>query len=64
MGRGIGVGNVAVPSAPNNIALAHDDRADRHFFGVKGTMGAAQGFFHPKLVWFRWEHPELISAVF
>jgi hypothetical protein len=50
MSRRIRGGDVAVPSAPNNPAVAYYDRPHRDFSRFKRALGATQGFFHPNLV--------------
>ncbi len=47
---GIRIADVAIPSAADDTAITHDDRAYWHFSGLKRPLGAPQGFFHPKLV--------------
>jgi hypothetical protein len=52
------VGDVAVPSSAYNPSVAYvvtcvvtyNDRAHRNLPGLKRALGAAQSFFHPKLV--------------
>jgi hypothetical protein len=46
----IAVGKVAIRSSPDNATFAHHDRSYRHFTGLEGTLGGAQGFFHPQFV--------------
>ena len=50
MGRGVGIGEVAVPSAADDLVIANDDGANRDLAHFKRTLGAAQGFFHPEFV--------------
>src|ERR1700722_6768317 len=50
MSRRIGGGDVAVPSAPDDPAVAYYDRPHRDFSRLKRPLGATQGFFHPNLV--------------
>ena len=50
VGGRIGLGDVAVPSAADDLVVAYYDRADRNFPGFQRALGAAQGFFHPEFV--------------
>jgi hypothetical protein len=50
VGGGIVVGDVAIPSAAYNSAVAYDHRAHRDFSGFERALGAAEGFFHPEFV--------------
>jgi hypothetical protein len=49
--RGIGLRDVAVPPAADDSAVAYYNCPDGDFAGFEGALGAAQGFFHPQLVW-------------
>jgi hypothetical protein len=51
VGGGIVLGNVAVPSAPDDASSAHDHSADRHFAGLERALCRAQGLFHPEFIW-------------
>jgi hypothetical protein len=42
--------DVAIPSASYNLAVAHNHRSHRHLCRLEGTLGAAEGFLHPKLI--------------
>jgi len=33
-----------------NLAVAHNHRSHRHLCRLEGTLGAAEGFLHPKLI--------------
>jgi hypothetical protein len=48
----IGLGDIAVPSAAYDLAVADDDGADRDLSYLQSALGAAQGFFHPEFVGF------------
>src|SRR5208337_1530467 len=48
--RGIGAGDVQVPSPAHDASLANNHRADRHFSRLESTLGTAQGLFHPEFV--------------
>jgi hypothetical protein len=48
--RGVVAGQVAIPAAPDDSALADDDRAHRHLAHLQRALGAAEGFFHPEFV--------------
>jgi hypothetical protein len=50
MGRGVGAGDVAIPSAPYDPAVANHDRAHWNFSRFERALGAAEGFFHPEFV--------------
>ena len=50
VGGRIGVGDVAIPSAAYDLAVADHDRADRDFSSFECALGAAQGFLHPEFV--------------
>jgi hypothetical protein len=50
MASGIGVANVAIPSAGYDLTVADHDRPYRYFVYLEGALGAAQGFLHPKFV--------------
>jgi len=40
----------AIAAAPDDLAVAHDHRSDRHFAEREGTLRLAQRFFHEQLV--------------
>ena len=50
MSSWIGVRDVAIPSTPDNVAVAKHNRADRDLAGFQGTLRSAQGLFHPNFV--------------
>src|SRR5271166_2517615 len=60
VGGRVEAGDVAVPSAAYDAALAYDDRAYRDFSGFESALGAAQGFFHPELVRVKFVRMKLI----
>ena len=71
MGAGIGVGDVAIPSATNDVASMNDHGADGNFICFEGTLGAAEGLFHPEFVreglvsnrWLRVDGHSLVAGV-
>lgn len=48
--RGIGIGEVGIPPAPDDFILANYDCADRDFSGFECALCGAKSFFHPKFV--------------
>src|SRR5690242_17045380 len=50
MSGGVGVCDVAVPSATNQLSMANDDGTYGNLSYFEGALGAAQGLFHPKFV--------------
>jgi hypothetical protein len=46
----VGVGDISVPSAADDAAIAHHDRAHRNFSSFEGSLGAAERLFHPEFV--------------
>jgi len=48
--RGIGVGDIAIPSASDDVALVDDDCAHGNFSRVERALGGAEGFFHQEFV--------------
>src|SRR5579862_4488817 len=50
VGRGIGVGNIAIPTAPDDLVAEDEHRTYGNFADLERTLGAAQGFFHPEFV--------------
>jgi hypothetical protein len=50
VGGGIGVGEIAIPTPPNDAVFADDHGSDGHFVRVEGALGAEQGLLHPKFV--------------
>jgi hypothetical protein len=50
VGRGIGVGEVAVPSAADDLAATHDHRAYRNLSRAERPSRSSESLFHPKLV--------------
>jgi hypothetical protein len=50
MGGGIEVGDVAIPSAADDAALAYNHGADWNFSGFERALGRAQSLLHPEFV--------------
>src|ERR1700687_2320564 len=50
VGGRIGVGDVAIEAASNDLALVDHDRTDGDFSRLKRTPRGAQGFLHPEFV--------------
>jgi hypothetical protein len=50
VGCGIKIGDVAIPSAPNNAAFAHDHRSNRNFTCLQCALRRPQSLRHPQLV--------------
>src|SRR5215475_3903323 len=50
MCRRIGIGEVAVPSLPDEFTVRDDNRPDWDFARLQCALGAAQGFSHPEFV--------------
>jgi hypothetical protein len=50
MGGGIGVGEIAIPTASNDAVFADDHGSDGDFAGIEGALGAEQGLLHPEFV--------------
>lgn len=48
--RGIGIGDIAIPSASHDAAITHDNRSHRHFSGLTGALRTPQSFFHEEFV--------------
>ena len=48
--RRVGVAQVAIPPCPQNLALAHHNRAHRHFTGFKRPLGGPQRLLHQEFV--------------
>jgi len=48
--RGIGVGDIAIPSASDDFALMNDNCADGNFSGFERSLGGAERFFHEEFV--------------
>jgi hypothetical protein len=48
--RGIGIGDVAIPSAANDAISAHDYRSDGNFSGFERALCGAERFLHPEFV--------------
>ena len=71
VGAGIGVGDVAIPSASDDASAVHHDGSDWDFSGFEGTLGAAEGLFHPEFVreglvsnrWLRVDGHSLVAGV-
>jgi hypothetical protein len=53
VGRGVGIGEVAVESATDNLAFMHDDGAYGHFSHVERSLSGPQRLLHPQFVGFR-----------
>jgi len=47
VGRGIVVGDVAVPSAADDAALAYNYCSDRNFADLQRALRGAKGFLQP-----------------
>ena len=54
VGRGIGVGEVAVPAATDDLAVTHDDRAYRNLSRVERSSRSSESLYHPKLIGCGW----------
>ena len=54
MGRGIGVSEVAVPAATDDLAATHDDCTYRNLSPVERPSRSSESLFHPKLVRCGW----------
>src|SRR6185312_13693385 len=52
MRGGIGVGDIAIESAADDLAFVHRYGADRYFSDVERTLGSAQGLLHPQFIVF------------
>ncbi len=50
VGRGIGVGEIAVPAAANYPSIADRYRTDGNLTCFQGAVGSAQSLFHPEFV--------------
>lgn len=50
MGRGVGVGDIAIPTSSDDASIAHDHGADRNLADFKGALGTTEGFFHPEFI--------------
>jgi hypothetical protein len=50
MCRGIGVANVAIKAATNDLTLANDYGADGDFIDIERALSGANGLLHPELV--------------
>jgi hypothetical protein len=50
VGGWIGIGDIAIPSAADNAAIAHDDRTHGNLSRLKRALGAAESFLHPEFV--------------
>jgi len=53
VGGGIGVGDVAIESAANDLALVHHNGAHGNFSGFKRALRGTQGFLHPEFVYLK-----------
>ena len=47
MRGGIGIGDIAIPSAADDFSATNDNGAYRDFANLQRSLGAAEGFFHP-----------------
>jgi hypothetical protein len=47
---GVGIGDVSVPSATDDLAIAKHDGTYRDFVHFESALGAAECFFHPQFV--------------
>jgi hypothetical protein len=50
VGCGVVVGDVAIPSPADDLAVAYDDGAHWNFSGFESALGTAERFFHPDFV--------------
>ncbi len=50
MGGGVGVVDIAVPSAADDLSVANDDCANRSFSEFQSALGASQRFLHPEFI--------------
>jgi hypothetical protein len=50
VGGWIVVGKIAVPTSAHDAALVNDNGPNWYLVGLQGPLGAAECFFHPKLV--------------
>jgi hypothetical protein len=50
VGGGVGVGQVAIPSAADDFVLVNDYCSYWDVSGFERALGGAEGFFHPEFV--------------
>lgn len=50
VGRGVVIGDVAVPSTADDFAVADDYCANRNFSNLQRSLSATERFFHPEFV--------------
>src|SRR5262249_61883130 len=50
VGCRIAVGQVAIPSSPDNLPIVNDNRSDRYLACLQGALSGAQSLLHPKFV--------------
>ena len=50
VGGWIGIGEIAVPAAADDLPVTDDHGADGHFTRVKGPLSGAERFFHEEFV--------------
>jgi hypothetical protein len=50
VGTWVGISDVAIPSAANDLASTDNDGPDWNFIHFERALGAPQGFLHPKFV--------------
>jgi hypothetical protein len=50
VGRGVGVGEIAVPAPTDDLAGMNHDRSHGNLACFQGALGGAESFLHPKLV--------------
>jgi hypothetical protein len=50
VGCGIGVGEVTIPAAADDLAIADYDGAHRHLAGSQRTLGGAERLLHPEFI--------------
>jgi len=52
----VGIGDVAIESMANDLAIVNDHCADGDFSGLKRTLRGTQGFLHPEFVHGKFVH--------
>src|SRR5207302_1663251 len=50
MSTRVGVGDVPVPSAPNNLSVAHDYSTDGDLPGFQSALRRAHSLLHPEFI--------------
>jgi len=50
VGRGIRVGQIAIPPFTHDLSVADYNRTDRHFANVQSAMGGEKRLLHPEFV--------------